>query len=155
MLNFFCKHILHLFDPPVLKIDFFIIDYFMVKSVLFCFRCQMSFESSVSFEYFLCVKDLIWPMYRSLIVFKNHAYLVLYCRLCCLCWWLPYIQYICSSTYSVMDMLPCSCTVTVVCTNDLCLVLPNNARVVVCGYSTNVIHTTVTDLNCVPIKNFV
>ena len=42
----------------------------MVKSVLFCFRCQMCFESSVSFEYFLCVKDLIWFLYRSLNVLE-------------------------------------------------------------------------------------
>ena len=59
ILSFSSQHKLHLLDPSVQEIDFFIIDHFMVKSVLFCFRCQMCFESSVSFEYFLCVKDLI------------------------------------------------------------------------------------------------
>ena len=51
-------------------VDFFIMDHFMVKSVLFCFKCQTCFESSVSFEHFLCVKDLIWLLYRSLNVFE-------------------------------------------------------------------------------------
>ena len=34
-LSFSSKHKLHLLDPPVKEIDFFIIDHFMVKSVLF------------------------------------------------------------------------------------------------------------------------
>ena len=46
-------------------------------------------------------------------------------------------------------------SVTVVCTSDLCLAFPNYARVVICDDLPNVIHTTVTDLNCVPIENFV
>ena len=53
ILIFFSEHKLHLFDPPVYEIEFFSIDHFMVKSVLFSFKCQIYFESSVSFGYFL------------------------------------------------------------------------------------------------------
>ena len=42
-------------------------DHFVVKSVLFCFKCQLC---SVSFQYFLCVKNLIFFPYRSLNVFE-------------------------------------------------------------------------------------
>ena len=59
ILSFFSKDKLHLFDPPVYEIGFFIIDHFMVKSVLFSFKCQIYFETSVSFDYFLWVKDFI------------------------------------------------------------------------------------------------
>ena len=121
----------------------------MVKSVLFCFRCQMCFESSVSFEYFLCVKDLIW-------IFKcawSHAYVVLsvVCVACadgCLVYNIFVHALILQWTCFLVP------TVTVVCTNDLCLVFSNYARVVICDYWPNVIHTTVTDFNCVPIKKF-
>ena len=59
ILSFSSIHKLQLFDPPVYEIEFFVTDHFMVKSVLFSLNCQTYFESSVSFEYFLCVKDFI------------------------------------------------------------------------------------------------
>ena len=49
----------------------------------------MCFESSVSFEYFLSVKDLMIPvlLFKCVWSHANGAY----CRLCGLCQWFPYI----------------------------------------------------------------
>ena len=47
----------------------------MVKSVLFCFRCQMCFESSVSFEY-LCKRFDMIPVSLFKCA-RSHAYVVL------------------------------------------------------------------------------
>ena len=46
-------------------------------------------------------------------------------------------------------------TVTALCTNVLWLAFPNYACVVACDDWLNVVHAAVTDLNCVPIENFV
>ena len=46
-------------------------------------------------------------------------------------------------------------TVTGLCANVLWLAFPNNACVVACDNCLNVTHAAVTDLNSVPIKNFV
>ena len=50
---------LHLFDPPVYEIDCFSTDQVMSKSCLLSFSFQIYFESSVSFEYLLWLKDLM------------------------------------------------------------------------------------------------
>ena len=64
--SFSSKHKLHLFDPPVYEIDCFNTDQVMSKSCLLSFSFQIYFESSVSFEYLLWLKDLMWFLYRSL-----------------------------------------------------------------------------------------
>ncbi len=64
--SFSFKHKLHLFDPPVYEIDCFNTDQVMSKSCLLSFSFQIYFESSVSFEYLLWLKDLMWLLYRSL-----------------------------------------------------------------------------------------
>ncbi len=64
--SFSSKHKLHLFDPPVYEIDYFSTDQVMSKSCLLSFSFQIYFESSVSFEYLLWLKDLMWFLYRSL-----------------------------------------------------------------------------------------
>ena len=66
MQSFSSKHKLHLFDPPVYEIDCFNTDQVMSKSCLLSFSFQIYFESSVSFEYLLWLKDLMWFLYRSL-----------------------------------------------------------------------------------------
>ena len=76
----------------------------MVKSVLLSFKCQTSFESSVSFEYFLCVKYLMIPV--SLF--------------CCFVYNVLVLQWACV-------LVP---TVTVLCTDVLWLAFPNYACVV-------------------------
>ncbi len=57
--SFSSKHKLHLFDPPVYEIDYFNTDQVMSKSCLLSFSFQIYFESSVSFEYLLWLKDLM------------------------------------------------------------------------------------------------
>ncbi len=64
--SFSSKHKLHLFDPPVYEIYCFNTDQVMSKSCLLSFSFQIYFESSVSFEYLLWLKDLMWFLYRSL-----------------------------------------------------------------------------------------
>ncbi len=64
--SFSSKHKLHLFDLPVYEIHCFNTDQVMSKSCLLSFSFQIYFESSVSFEYFLWLKDLKWFLYRSL-----------------------------------------------------------------------------------------
>ncbi len=64
--SFSSKHKLHLFDPPVYEIDCFNTDQVMSKSCLLFFSFQIYFESSVSFEYLLWLKDLMWFLHRSL-----------------------------------------------------------------------------------------
>ena len=49
-------------------------------------------------------------------------------------------------------MLPCSYSYSCLY-YDLCLTFPNYARVVTCDDWPNVIHTTVTDLNSVPVES--
>ncbi len=64
--SFSSNHKLHLFDPPVYEIYCFITDQVISKSCLFSFNLQIYFDSSVSFEYLLWLKDLMWFLYRSL-----------------------------------------------------------------------------------------
>ncbi len=64
--SFSSKHKLHLFDPPVYEIDCFNTDQVMSKSCLLSSSFQLYFERSVSFEYLLWLKDLMWFLYRSL-----------------------------------------------------------------------------------------
>ena len=74
---------LHLFDPPVYEIDCFNTDQVMSKSCLLSFSFQIYFESSVSLEYLLWLKDLMWFLY----LFKCaccHAYVV-FCAICVAC----------------------------------------------------------------------
>ncbi len=55
--SFSSKHKLHLFYPPVYEIDCFNTDQVMSKSCLLYFSIQIYFQSSVSFEYLLWLKD--------------------------------------------------------------------------------------------------
>ncbi len=64
--SFSSKYKLHLLYPPVYEIDCFNTDQVMSKSCLLSFSFQIYFESSVSFEYLLWLKDLMWFLYRSL-----------------------------------------------------------------------------------------
>jgi hypothetical protein len=86
----------------------------MSKSCLFSFNFQIYFQSSVSFEYFLSLKDLLWFRYRSLI--KGgwcHDEVVLYavCVACC---------DTCLTVYYVLSLaffLECACVPTVATTS--------------------------------------
>ncbi len=62
----FPPNINYIFYPPVYEIDCFNTDQVMSKSCLLSFSFQIYFESSVSFEYLLWLKDLMWFLYRSL-----------------------------------------------------------------------------------------
>ncbi len=86
MQSFSSKHKLHLFDAPVYEIDCFNTDQVMSKSCLLSFSFQIYFESSVSFDYLLWLKDLMWFLYHSLNVLAVMpiAYVVFYVILCCL-----------------------------------------------------------------------
>ena len=56
----------------------------MSKSCLLSFSFQIYFESSVSFEYLLWLKDLMWFLYRSLNVLAVMP-IVVFCAICVAC----------------------------------------------------------------------
>ena len=89
----------------------------MVKSVLFCFKCQTCFESSVSFEYFLCERFNMIPVP----LFKcvcSHTNVVL-CVLCVVCDDGCFVNNVLTHTLVLQWACMLVPTVTVVCINVL------------------------------------
>ncbi len=81
--SFSSKYKLHLFDPPIYEIDCFNTDQVMSKSCLLSFSFQIYFESSVSLEYLLWLKDLMW-FYIALYMCSLSCLCSVFCYLCCL-----------------------------------------------------------------------
>ena len=125
----------------------------MSKSCLLSFSFQIYFESSVSFEYLLWLKDLM--LFKSL--FKCaccHAYVV-FCAVCVACSDCGLVNYVFSHAFFLERacfLYPASAWVYDL---TLWLAFSSYACVVLRNYRLDIVHAPITDLGCVSVENLV
>ena len=105
----------------------------MSKSCLFSFSFLIYFESSVSFEYLLWLKGLMWFLYRSLNVL---AVMPMYCfyAICVVCRDCGLVNYLLSHAFLLKRACFLVPTSSWVCDLALWLAFPNYACVVLRNY---------------------